>query len=65
MENIQITLKEMCKIARNYLKQSQQDFAKVIKSNQTEISFIERGFIPEDKRKIEKIKTIYLWSLEK
>ena len=57
-------LKEMCKKARNYMKMSQAEFAKVIKSNQTEVSFIERGFIPEDKRKIEKIEVIYKWSLE-
>ena len=57
-------LKEMCKQARKYMKMSQAEFAKVVKSNQTEISFIERGFIPEDCRKIEKIKTIYKWSVE-
>jgi DNA-binding XRE family transcriptional regulator len=46
------------------MKMSQAEFAKVVKSNQTEISFIERGFIPEDTKKIEKIKTIYKWSVE-
>ena len=44
-------LKEKCKIARQYLKMSQEGFAKVIKSNQTEVSFIERGFVPEDEKK--------------
>jgi transcriptional regulator with XRE-family HTH domain len=57
-------LKEKCKIARQYLKMSQEQFAKVIKSNQTEVSFIERGFMPEDNRKIEKIEVIYKWSVE-
>lgn len=57
-------LKEMCKRARKNMKLSQMELAKVVKSNQTEISFIERGFIPEDCRKIEKIKTIYEWSME-
>jgi DNA-binding XRE family transcriptional regulator len=57
-------LKEMCKQARKYMKMSQTELAKVVKSNQTEISFIERGFIPEDTKKIEKIKTIYKWSVE-
>lgn len=59
-------LKEKCKLARKYMKMSQEQFGfgKVIKSNQTEVSFIERGFIPEDKRKIEKIEVIYKWSLE-
>ena len=47
------------------MKMSQEQFGKVIKSNQTEVSFIERGFIPEDKKKIEKIEVIYKWSLEK
>ena len=57
-------LKEMCKQARKYMKMSQAEFAKVVKSNQTEISFIERGFIPEDTKKINKIETIYKWSVE-
>ena len=57
-------LKEKCKLARKYMKMSQEQFAKVIKSNQTEVSFIERGFIPEDEKKIDKIETIYKWSLE-
>ena len=57
-------LKEKCKLARKYMRMTQEQFGKVIKSNQTEVSFIERGFIPEDKRKIDKIETIYEWSLE-
>jgi DNA-binding XRE family transcriptional regulator len=57
-------LKEMCKQARNYMRMTQKEFGKVVKSNQTEISFIERGFIPEDTNKIEKIKTLYKWSVE-
>ena len=58
-------LKDKAIIARKYLKMTQGEFGKLIKTNQTEISFIERGFIPEDRRKIEKIETIYKWSLEK
>ena len=57
-------LKEKCKTARAYVKMSQAQFVKLIKSNQTEVSFIERGFIPEDGRKIDKIEQIYKWSLE-
>ena len=57
-------LKEKCKIARAYLKMSQAQFGKLIKSNQTEVSFIERGFMPEDSRKANKIEQIYKWSLE-
>lgn len=57
-------LKEKCQKARAYLRMTQAEFWKVIKSNQTEVSFIERGFIPEDNRKIEKIEVIYKWSVE-
>lgn len=57
-------LKEKCKLARKYMRMSQEEFGKVIKSNQTEVSFIERGFVLEDKRKIEKIEQIYKWSVE-
>ena len=57
-------LKEKCKQARKYMRMSQAEFGKVIKRNQTEVSFIERGFIPEDNRKIEKIEVIYKWSVE-
>lgn len=57
-------LKEKCQKARAYLRMTQVQFGKVIKSNQTEVSFIERGFIPEDKRKVEKIEQIYEWSVE-
>lgn len=57
-------LKEKCKLARKYMRMTQAEFGKVIKSNQTEVSFIERGFIPEDKRKVEKIEQIYEWSVE-
>ena len=56
-------LKEKCQKARAYLRMTQAQFCKVIKSNQTEVSFIERGFIPEDKRKCEKIEQIYQWSV--
>jgi transcriptional regulator with XRE-family HTH domain len=44
---------------------SQQDFAKIINSNQTEVSFIERGFIPEDAKKIQAIQIIYDLNCEK
>lgn len=49
-------LKDMCKFARKKRKMLQSAFAKMIHSNQTEISFIERGFIPTDKQKIELIE---------
>lgn len=49
----------MCKQAREAMRLSQRAFAKIIGTNQTDISFIEMGFIPEDKRKINAIKTLY------
>ena len=52
-------LKDRCVIARKARKLSQCDFAKLIHSNQTEVSFIERGFIPEDIDKIKKINKLY------
>ena len=52
-------LAEMCKTAREKMCLSQSKFAKLIGTNQTEISFIERGFIPENKEKIKNIKRIY------
>lgn len=57
-------LKEKCKTARAYVKMSQEQLGRLIKSNQTEVSFIERGFMPEDSRKVNKIEQIYRWSLE-
>lgn len=47
-------LKDKCYQIRTTLKLSQKEFAKLIDSNQTEISFIERGFVPAP----EKIKAI-------
>lgn len=52
-------LKDMCYIARKNLGLMQNGFAKKINSNQTEVSFIERGFIPEDAEKIKAIKELY------
>ena len=52
-------LKDKCKFARKELEMSQKHFAVLIQSNQTEVSFIERGFIPEDKSKIKMIDLIY------
>lgn len=52
-------LQEMCKSVRTKLNMTQTDFATLIGSNQTEISFIERGFIPNDMRKVEIIKDLY------
>ena len=52
-------LAEMCKTARQRLKLTQRAFAKLIGTNQTEVSFIERGFIPPNKEKIATIEMLY------
>ena len=38
---------------------TQKQFAAMIGTNQTEISFIERGFLPTDSEKISKIFELY------
>ena len=43
-----ISLSNMCKAVWERMKLSQTVLARMIGSNQTEVSFIERGFIPED-----------------
>ena len=40
----------MCKEIRKELNISQKKLAILLDTNQTEISFIERGFIPSDER---------------
>lgn len=53
-------LKEKCKYVREKIGMSQKDFAeRFLDTNQTEISFIERGFIPENRNKIETINRLY------
>lgn len=48
-----------CKVIRTTLHLTQKEFAKKIGSNQTEVSFIERGFIPLKKEKIKAINELY------
>lgn len=52
-------LKNMCKTIRKTLKFSQQKLAEIIDTTQTEISFIEHGFIPPNTKKVEVIKNMY------
>jgi DNA-binding XRE family transcriptional regulator len=59
MRNYNDNLGKMCKHIRNCLSISQKTLAIIIGSNQTEVSFIERGFIPENPRKIEIIEILY------
>lgn len=50
-----ITLAEICQRTRWRMKINQYKMAELVYTNQTEISFIERGFIPKDTCKIERI----------
>lgn len=52
-------LSEMVKRTRKIMKLSQIEYAKKIGTNQTEVSFIERGFIQNDKRKVEAALELY------
>lgn len=46
-----MTLVDMAKTIRQETGMSQKQLAEMIGSNQTEVSFIERGFIPRDPEK--------------
>lgn len=52
-------LAEMCKEIRRAMRISQCKLAEMVGTNQTEISFIERGFIPESKEKVEAIHILF------
>lgn len=52
-------LKDKCKETRNSLGLSQAKFARLIGSTQTEVSFIERGFIPPHTQKISAIERLF------
>ena len=53
-------LKDKCKLVRTSMAISQKEFAETfLGTNQTEVSFIERGFIPEDKDKRKIINALY------
>lgn len=56
-------LANMCYAARKKLDMSQSEFAKLTWSNQTEVSFIERGFIPSQD-KVDMITNIYFQTKE-
>lgn len=53
-------LRDMCYTARKRGGWSQTEWVKMIGSRQSEISCIERGFIPEDFRKAQKIYELYM-----
>ena len=52
------------KETRQRMGVSQAKFAELVGSNQTEISFIERGFIPNDQDKMDKIYELYYKTLK-
>ena len=52
-------LQQITKKTRQEMGLSQKQFAVLVQTNQTEISFIERGFIPNDKDKINRIYELY------
>ena len=54
-----MTLANMAKAIRQEMEISQKQLAEMIGSNQTEVSFIERGFIPHAPEKQIAILTIF------
>lgn len=52
-------LQEMCKIIRRARGLSQKKLAEQLGTTQTEISFIERGFIPPREERVKAIKKMY------
>lgn len=54
-----ISIGQMCKTIREENGISQREMAKILNTNSTEISFIERGFIPKEET-IKKIIKIYI-----
>ena len=54
-----VTLAEMCLIARKKNKMTQAEFAKLVGSNQPEISYIEHGYISKNLKKVQAIKRLY------
>ena len=52
-------LKEMCYETRKAMLLTQREFAKLIGATQTEVSFIEGGFVPPNKQKVKLIKELY------
>lgn len=50
---------EMCVKIRDKLGITQKQLAGLISTNQTEISFIERGFVPNNYQKVVAINRLY------
>lgn len=58
-KGVVMELKQMCKEIRKALGLSQKKFGLLIGATQTEVSFIEGGFIPPSTDKIEKIQKLF------
>lgn len=54
-----MTTADKCKYIRKKREISQYKMANLHGTNQTEVSFIERGFVPQDEQKIQKINELY------
>lgn len=52
-------LKDMCKEVRKALSITQKEFGRIIGCSQTEIGFIEGGFIPPNQDKVKNIVKFY------
>jgi DNA-binding XRE family transcriptional regulator len=54
-----MSLAEMCRELRSVWKMSQYRFAEIVGTTQTEISFIENGFVPRDPNKVKTINDLF------
>lgn len=54
-----MSVAEMCKEIRDKLGITQKQLASLIGTNQTEISFIERGFMPNNQQKVVALNRLY------
>lgn len=52
-------LKDICKEVRKALSISQKKFGEIVGCSQTEISFIEGGFVPPNEEKVKNIIRFY------
>ena len=52
-------LKEICKAVRQKMGLTQREFGRLIGTTQTEISFVENGFIPPHIERVAEIQRLY------
>lgn len=60
LKRVNLNVAELCMLVREKLRLSQETIARMIESTQTEISFIERGFVPRKRHKVEALVRIAL-----